>query len=73
MTIWGGGILKNRSILRRILGSQNTRFLPPPKTRIFWGFLGGTPIFGGNTPRIGVKMDPTPPKSGGVGKVKSAR
>lgn len=63
MTIWGGGILKNRSILRR--------FWTPPKKGVFGGFWGGTPkrgVFGG-TPKtakkgvFGLYSENTPPPS----------
>ncbi len=70
MTIWGGGILKNRSILRRILDPPKSPiFDPPPKTG-FSGFFGGHPWEGGvPLPPWGQNKDPTPlpPLLGGEG------
>ncbi len=79
MTIWGGGILKNRSILRRILDPPKSPiFDPPPKTG-FSGFFGGHPWEGGVPPSLGVKIGPYPPPlppywggGGGGGKDKFA-
>ncbi len=77
MTVWGGGFFKKSGYLKKDFGVPKYPIFTPPKTRIFWGFLGGTPISGGNTPRIGVKMDPTPASLGGgegeICKVKFAR